>query len=135
MASVVPIPLDRTESTPQCYRKAPRATGRPSWMDDVIRTEWYELGGSALSDRAIAVYTPTTVERILEDGGIGPLRLNPVRAHENSFVVCIRNAQDRWAWAANERGPEEHRSTFLVGRITGLESSIFGGEDRYVIRI
>ena len=93
-------------------------------------------GGFTVPNRAIVFYTSTTMETILEEGGIGWWRLNPNRAQECAFALLTRNTSDRRAWASNDRGPESRYSAFLIGRICGLTSSFFfEGEDRYFVRL
>ena len=65
-----------------------------------------------MSKEAVIVFTAKPFERILEERGTSAWHLNPSRARRCEFVVCTRNARAKWS-----KGPEDHYSAFLVGRI------------------
>jgi hypothetical protein len=76
-----------------------------------------------MTDLATLVFTAKTVERILREGGTSSWHLDPNHAHQCLFAVCARNAKNREPWAEREKGPEAHRSAFLVGKIRGVVPS------------
>ena len=63
-------------------------------------------------EAAVLLFTAKTIERILEEGGTSSWRLDRNHARQCSYAVCTRNANADWA-----KGPEAHRSAFLVGKI------------------
>jgi hypothetical protein len=71
----------------------------------------------SMSD-VIAVLTYKSIETILETGGTQSWTLDRTRAARCDYVVMCRNAKTR-----NAEGPEEHGSTFLVGKIKDVVPS------------
>lgn len=66
-------------------------------------------------NQTIVVFTAKTVEQILAEGGTSAWRLDRNHARARTYVVCTRNAHADWA-----KGPEAHRSAFLVGKISDV---------------
>jgi hypothetical protein len=72
----------------------------------------------------IVVFTAKSVDRIVREGGTSAWRLAPWRARHCAYAVCTRNAYADWV-----EGTEEHRSAFLVGKISGVVPSDPTGEN------
>jgi hypothetical protein len=68
-----------------------------------------------MTEQTVVVFTGKTVEQILAEGGTSAWRLDRNHARARKFVVCARNAHGEFA-----KGPEPHRSAFLVGKISDV---------------
>ncbi|HEY3770330.1 MAG TPA: hypothetical protein VGN44_16780 [Candidatus Angelobacter sp.] len=68
-----------------------------------------------MSQEAIIVFTARSVERILNEGGSASWRLDRNHARRCAYAVCTRNTLADWT-----EGQEEHRSAFLVGKISNV---------------
>jgi hypothetical protein len=68
-----------------------------------------------MAKEAVVVFTAKLIDRVLAEGGTSAWRLDPNRAARCEFVVCTRNTNAKWS-----RGPETHKSAFLVGRISNV---------------
>jgi hypothetical protein len=77
---------------------------------------------------AVVVFTAKTKEMILAEGGTSAWRLHPEHAKARTYAVCTRNTFAKWS-----KGPEEHRSAFLVGKIRNVVPALHRDERRYLI--
>ena len=68
-----------------------------------------------MSKDVIVVFTAKRIDRILSEGGTSAWRLDPNHAGRCQYAVCTRNAHAKWS-----KGPEAHRSAFLIGRISDV---------------
>jgi hypothetical protein len=75
-------------------------------------------------ENVIKVFTGKSLETMLEEGGIGPWRLDPDRASCCLYVVAVRNMNG----GGREKGVD-HRTAFMIGKI----SEILESGDRHVI--
>lgn len=80
-----------------------------------------------MAHSAIAVLTFKSRERILSDGGTESWKLKKSTAEQFDYVVCTRNVTN-----PQSEGPEQHRSAFLVGKISKVVPSTETG-DRFKI--
>lgn len=67
------------------------------------------------NDAVVVVFTAKSVERLLREGGTSSWRLDRNHARQCALAVCTRNAHASWC-----EGQEEHRSAFLVGKISDV---------------
>ncbi len=81
---------------------------------------------------AIAVFTATSRDEILEVGGSAAWVVAEKQARRREFLVCIRNARD-----VDFPDHEPHGTAFLVGRISGLKphGRDKKGMQRFIIEI
>jgi hypothetical protein len=81
---------------------------------------------------AIAVFTATSRDEILQVGGSAAWVVAEKQARRRQFLVCIRNARE-----VDFHDHEPHGTAFLVGRISGLRP--YGhdkkGMRRFIIEI
>jgi hypothetical protein len=71
-----------------------------------------------MDDRCLAVFTTETPVRILREGGSRGWRINPSRAREIPYLVCVHNHANP---AGQVPGSTQlHRAVFLVARISGV---------------
>jgi hypothetical protein len=71
-----------------------------------------------MDDRCLAVFTTETPVRILRDGGARGWRVNPARARDIPFLVCVHNHANP---AGQVPGSTQlHRAAFLAARISGV---------------
>lgn len=83
-----------------------------------------------MSEPAVVVFTAKTAETILAEGGTSAWRLHPDHAEARTFAVCTRNKFAKWS-----KGPEPHRSAFLVGKIRDVVQAPNRDKGRYLIRL
>jgi hypothetical protein len=77
---------------------------------------------------AVVVFTAKTIEGILAEGGTSAWRLHPDHARARTYAVCTRNTFAKWS-----KGPEPHRSAFLVGKISGVVQAPNRDKGRFLI--
>ncbi|QDU57262.1 hypothetical protein [Aeoliella mucimassa] len=77
----------------------------------------------------IVTFTSRSLQEILESGGSQEWVLNRRNARNATYLVCARNANGDHA-----PGPEEHKSGFLLGKISGLGPGEWTPE-RFIIQI
>jgi hypothetical protein len=77
---------------------------------------------------AVVVFTARTVEAIRAEGGTSAWRLHPDHARARTYAVCTRNTFAKWS-----KGPEPHRSAFLVGKISDVVQAPNRDKGRFLI--
>jgi hypothetical protein len=87
-----------------------------------------------MANEVTVVFTAKSTERILKEGGTASWRLDRNNARQRPYALCTRNAHADWV-----EGPEEHRSAFLLGKVSDVVPTrdVLEGENadnRYLIR-
>lgn len=91
------------------------------------------IGGSAMSERAMVVFTFRPQEQIFLERGSQAWALKPANARRCNYIVCTRNRHFADEPAVQAAILEEHGAAFLIGRITAVEQSP-ERDDRYIVR-
>src|SRR5688572_16385173 len=73
------------------------------------------------TEDTVAVFTARSPQRVVREGGSQAWVLNPVRAKQCTWLVCIQNRHN--SDHDFEDATEPHGSAFLVGKISGLRRS------------
>ena len=74
------------------------------------------------TEDTVAVFTVRSPQRVLREGGTQAWVLNPVRAKQCTWVVCVQNRNHKDH--VFEEGTSPHATAFMVGRIASLRRSL-----------
>jgi hypothetical protein len=79
---------------------------------------------------AVVVFTAKSLEDIIEEGGSGDWRLDPVRARQAEYLICTQNRHNTGFGAPTA----QHGHAFLIGRIAEIVRSP-KRPDRWLVNI
>ena len=77
----------------------------------------------------IVTFTSRSLEEILETGGSQKWKLRESRARYAKYLVCARHKYGEYGG-----GPEEHKTGFLLGKISGIVPAE-SDPSRYLVQI
>jgi hypothetical protein len=82
---------------------------------------------------AVVVYTSANLDNIFEEGGSGWWVLDPKRAENLKYVICVQNKNGPKSFNTKVYNADDG-DAFVIGKLSGVESSAHKQDKRFILK-